>query len=209
MGREANVFELERFSYGEVVESVRLKDAHRFKYTIETDPAYGKYHWTGHRACNVSFSPKEALKFGNICPVCRRKLTKGVEQRVEELADRPMDFKPENAVGFMRLLPLHEIITTVLGVDSPATQKVWGIYSPLVEKFGDEYAVLTDVSRGALASVAGETVADAIVRVREGRARVVPGYDGVYGQLVLSEEIDKIEKTGPRRVQQMNLADFT
>jgi uncharacterized protein (TIGR00375 family) len=209
MGREANVFELERFSYGEVVESVRLKDAHRFKYTIETDPAYGKYHWTGHRACNVSFSPKEALKFGNICPVCRRKLTKGVEQRVEELADRPVDFKPENAVGFMRLLPLHEIITTVLGVDSPATQKVWGIYSPLVEKFGDEYAVLTDVSREALASVAGETVADAIVRVREGRARVVPGYDGVYGQLVLSEEIDKIEKAGPRRVQQMNLADFT
>jgi uncharacterized protein (TIGR00375 family) len=209
MGREANVFELERFSYGEVVESVRLKDTRRFKYTIETDPAYGKYHWTGHRACNVSFSPKEALKFGNICPVCRRRLTKGVEQRVEELADRPGDFKPENVVGFMRLLPLHEIITTVLGVDSPATQKVWGIYSPLVEKFGDEYTVLTDVSREALASVAGEAVADAIVKVREGRARVVPGYDGVYGQLVLSEEIDKIEKTGPRRVQQMNLADFT
>jgi PHP family Zn ribbon phosphoesterase len=57
--------------------------------------------------------------------------------------------------------------------------------------------------------VAGEAVADAIVRVREGRARVVPGYDGVYGKLVLSDEIDKIGKTRPRSVQQMNLADFT
>lgn len=209
IGREANVFELERFNYWDVVETLRLKDARRFKYTIETDPAYGKYHWTGHRACNVSFSSKEALKFGNVCPVCRRKLTKGVEQRVEELADRPVDFRPEGVVGFMHLLPLHEIITTVLGVDSPATQKVWAIYTPLVEKFGDEYTVLTEVSGEALASVAGEAVADAIVRVREGRARVVPGYDGVYGKLVLSDEIDKIGKIRPRSVQQMNLADFT
>jgi len=209
MGREANVFELERFDYRELVEAIRLKDTRRFKYTIETDPAYGKYHWTGHRACNVSFSPKEALGFANICPVCRRKLTKGVEQRVEELSDRPADFKPENAVGFMRLLPLHEIIATVLGVDSPATQKVWGIYTPLIERFGDEYTVLIDASKKALASVAGEAVADAIVRVREGHARVVPGYDGVYGKLILSEEAAEAEKTRSRRVQQLNLADFT
>lgn len=209
IGREANVFELERFNYRELVETIRLKDTRRFKYTIETDPAYGKYHWTGHRACNVSFSPKEALRFANICPVCRRKLTEGVEQRVEELSDRPATFKPENAVGFMRLLPLHEIIATVVGVDSPATQKVWGIYTPLIERFGDEYTVLVEVSGKALASVAGEAVADAIVRVREGHVRVVPGYDGVYGKLILSEEAPETEKTRSGRVQQLNLADFS
>jgi PHP family Zn ribbon phosphoesterase len=108
----------------------------------------------------------------------------------------------------MRLLPLHEIITTVLGVDSPAAQKIWGIYTPLIERFGDEYTVLIDASKEALASVAGEAVADAIVRVREGRARVVPGYDGVYGKLVLSEEVVRAEKTRPGKVQQLNLADF-
>jgi PHP family Zn ribbon phosphoesterase len=157
----------------------------------------------------VSFSPKESLKFGNVCPVCRRKLTKGVQQRVEELADRPIDFRPEGVASFMRLLPLHEIITTVLGVDSPATQKVWSIYTPLIEKFGDEYTVLTEVTGEALASVAGKAVADAIVKVREGRARVVPGYDGVYGKLVLSDETGRIGKTRPGNVQQLNLADFT
>ena len=207
IGREANVFELKRPSYREVIEAIRLKDKERFKLTIETNPAYGKYHWTGHRNCNVALSPQEAIKFGNICPVCRRKLTKGVEQRVEELADRPAGFKPENAIGFTRLLPLSEIITTVLGASSPFTRKVWGIYNELVEKFCDEYAVLMDASKDALSKVVDEKVAEAIVRVREGRAKVTPGYDGVYGKLIIFEESFDREPI-PERVQQLNLTDF-
>ena len=207
IGREANVFELERMSYQEIVNAVRSKDPARFKFTIETDPAYGKYHWTGHRNCNVSLSPQEAKKLGNICPVCRRKLTKGVEQRVEELADRSADFKPSNTQGFIRLLPLSEIIATVLGVDSPSTQAVWKIYNALVGKFGDEYTVLIDASKAALTEVAEAPIADAILKVRTGSVRVVPGYDGVYGKLVL-EVGDSEEKPRGGRVQQLNLADF-
>jgi len=207
MGREANVFELERASYREVVDAVRRKDPTRLKFTIETDPAYGKYHWTGHRNCNVSLSPQEAQKLGNICPVCRRKLTKGVEQRVEELADRPASFRPDNAPGFMRLLPLSEIITTVLGVDSPSTQAVWKIYNSLIGKFGDEYTVLIDAPKDALTAVVDAAIADAILRVREGSISVVPGYDGVYGKLVLGVGTSA-EKPRRRSVQQLNLADF-
>jgi uncharacterized protein (TIGR00375 family) len=206
IGREANVFELERVSYREVVDAVCSKDPARFKFTIETDPAYGKYHWTGHRKCNVSLSPTEAQKFGGMCPVCRRKLTKGVEQRVEELADRPVDFKPDGVPGFMRLLPLSEIIATVLGAASPSTQAVWKMYNLLVGRFGDEYAVLIDAPKDALAEV-DAAVADAVLRVRTGAVRVVPGYDGVYGKLDLGVAGNAEE---PRRggVQQLNLADF-
>jgi len=207
IGREANVFELKKLSYHEVTDTIRLKDKERFKFTIETDPAYGKYHWTGHRNCNVALSPQEAIKFGNICPVCRRKLTKGVEQRVEELADRPAGFKPENAIDFMRLLPLSEIITSVLGASSPFTQKVWTIYNKLIEKFSNEYTVVMDASKQALTRVVDEKVAEAIIRVREGRAKVTPGYDGVYGKLVVFEENFNSEPA-PERVQQLNLTDF-
>ncbi|MCJ7424656.1 endonuclease Q family protein, partial [Candidatus Bathyarchaeota archaeon] len=207
IGREANVFELERASYHGVVNAIRSKDPTRFKFTIETDPAYGKYHWTGHRNCKVSLSPQEAQKLGNICPVCRRKLTKGVEQRVEELADRPPDFRPINVPGFVRLLPLSEIIATVLGVDSPSTQAVWRIYNLLVGKFGDEYAVLMDASKDALTEVVEEPIADAVLRVRAGSVSVVPGYDGVYGKLVLGVDASA-EKPRRERVQQLNLADF-
>jgi len=207
IGREANVFELEKPSYHEIIDAIRTKDKKRFKFTIETDPAYGKYHWSGHRNCHISLSPRDAIKFGNICPVCRRKLTKGVEQRVEELADREAGFKPENAIGFRRLLPLSEVIATVLDVDSPSSPKVWGIYNPLVERFGNEYAVLMDAPTEMLEAVAGVGVADAIARIREGRAKVEPGYDGVYGRLVLSEETSN-RKIMPERVQQLNLTDF-
>jgi uncharacterized protein (TIGR00375 family) len=207
IGREANVFELDEISYPEVVEAIRSKDPTRLKFTIETDPAYGKYHWTGHRNCRVSLSPQEAQKLGNICPVCRRKLTKGVEQRVEELADRPIGFRPNNVPGFVRLLPLSEIIATVLNVDSPSTQAVWRIYDLLIDKFGNEYTVLIDASKDALNEVVEAQVADAILRVRAGSASVVPGYDGVYGKLILGEAAPA-EKHRSVRIQQMNLADF-
>jgi len=207
IGREANVFELERMSYGEVLDAMCSKDPARFKFTIETDPAYGKYHWTGHRNCNVSLSPKEARKFGNICPVCRRKLTKGVEQRVEELADRPVNFKLDNTPGFMRLLPLSEIIATVLDAGSPSTQAVWKIYNLLVGKFGDEYTVLIDAPEDSLIEVVDAAIADAVLKVRTGSVRVVPGYDGVYGKLDLGVGVSA-EESRRGRVQQLNLADF-
>jgi uncharacterized protein (TIGR00375 family) len=207
IGREANVFDLEKLTYDEVVDAIRKKDPKRFKYTIETDPAYGKYHWTGHRNCKVSFSPQEALKFGNRCPVCRRNLTKGVEQRVEELADRPAGFKPDNAIGFVHLLPLSEIITTVLGASYPSVQKVWEIYNALVVRFGDEYTVLINAPFEAISQTVDPQIAEAIVRVREEKVKVVPGYDGVYGQLVLSEAQEKSLDVA-EKVKQHSLADF-
>jgi len=207
IGREANVFELERLTYGEVVDSIRLKDPKRFKFTIETDPAYGKYHWTGHRNCKVSLSPQEAIKLGNHCPVCRRRLTKGVEQRVEELADRPVGFKPENATGYMHLLPLSEIIATVLGVAYPSVQKVWEIYNALIARFGDEYTVLIDASEEEMSKIAESRIAEAVVRVREEKVKVIPGYDGVYGQLVIFEGIEEI-KPKKEPIKQRSLADF-
>jgi len=206
IGREANVFELEQLTYREVVDAMRKRDG-RFKSTIETNPAYGKYHWSGHRNCKVSLSPQDAIKLGGLCPVCRKRLTKGVEQRVEELADRPMGFKPEDSPSYMRLLPLSEIISALLGVSYPGVQKVWKIYNVLVERFGDEYAVLIDASREEMSEIVDLKIAEAVFRVREGKAKVIPGYDGVYGQLVIfSGEKEKLLEKG--RVKQRSLSDF-
>ncbi len=220
LGREANVFEFSRPSYLEVTQAIIQKDTSKFKFTIETDPAYGKYHWTGHRNCSVSMSPKEARKHNNICPVCHRPLTEGVEQRIEELADRPEDFKLSNAPGFMRLMPLSEIIAAVLGTDTPSTQAVWKIYTPLINRFGDEYKVLIDAPKEALcAAVVDQRIAEAIIKVREGKAQVVPGYDGVYGRLILpqateeklpeNEQAETARLKPPKsRVHQLSMGDF-
>jgi uncharacterized protein (TIGR00375 family) len=209
IGREANVFDLETFTYKEVTDSITANNSQRFKFTIETDPAYGKYHWTGHRNCRISLTPQEAIKFSNICPVCRRKLTKGVEQRVEELADRPANIKRNNSPGFFRLLPLSEIIAAVLGTNLPSIQAVWKIYNLLIERFGDEYSVLLDAPLEALAAVVDSRLAEAIVNVRNGTVKVNPGYDGVYGQLVLGVEVPTVKVKPPSiLVQQKSMSDF-
>ncbi len=211
IGREANVFELKEVSYQQVVDSISTGDPQRFKFTIETDPAYGKYHWTGHRNCNISLSPKEAQKFSHPCPVCRRRLTKGVAQRVEELADRPEGYVPQGRPGFRRLLPLSEIIATVLNTEQPSTQAVWKIYNALIARFGSEYNVLLDASEQTLMATVDKEVANAILRVRTGSATVVPGFDGVYGKLVLDEAASTAlsrEVKSHRSVQQSNLQDF-
>ena len=208
IGREANVFGVEQLSYDVVLEILREKDYRRFKFTIETNPAYGKYHWSGHRNCGVSMPPEEAAKFGSICPVCRKQLTKGVEQRIDELADRPSGFKPENVVGYLRLLPLSEIISAVQGTSSPSTKSVWETYNSLTAKFGNEYAVLIDAPLDELSRVSNPHVAEAIVKVREGRAHITPGYDGVYGQLNLLEETKEKEKMKSTRVPQRSLSEW-
>ena len=59
IGREANVFDLHDFTYKHVTSAIIDNDPERFKFTIETDPAYGKYHWTGHRNCKISLHPRK------------------------------------------------------------------------------------------------------------------------------------------------------
>ena len=221
IGREANVFSLEKLTYWEIVDSIRKKDPRRLIFTIETDPAYGKYHWTGHRSCGVSLPPEEAMKLGNRCPVCHRVLTKGVEQRVEELADRPYGFKPPNSPDYMHLLPLSEVLSVVLGSSSPNSRKVWNIYNTLRARFGNEYNVLINAKFEEIAEVTNPLIAEAIIRVREGRVKVIPGYDGVYGQIIIFPEREesmvgearkkKGEFKAEKRVrlrEQRSLADF-
>jgi len=188
IGREANVFNLESFRYDEVVDAIRSKDPDRFLFTIETYPEYGKYHWTGHRACNISLSPEEAESLGNICPVCHKKLTKGVEQRVDELADRPRGFRPTGVPGYKRLLPLSEIIQTVLDANYPGVQKVWKAYNSLISRFGNEYSVLLYAPFDEMVKIVDARIAEAIIRIREEKVKVIPGYDGVYGQMRIFDE---------------------
>ncbi len=206
LGREANIFDLQQLTYQEVVNAIRNKDPQQFRLTLETHPAYGKYHWTGHRHCNVCLSPQEAEKFGNLCPVCRRKLTKGVEQRVEELADRAPGFRPKDTPGYRHLLPLSEIIRTILDVTYPGTAGVWKIYNKLVEEFEDEYQVLLEASEEDLTQIINPKIAEAIIRVRTEQVRINPGYDGVYGQILIFDE-EGGEKA-VRKVNQQTITDF-
>jgi len=210
LGREANVFELKEISYKEIYDAIKNKDKNKFLFTIETDPNYGKYHFDGHKKCGVSFSPSEAKKLNNICPICKRKLIIGVLHRVDELADRPEGFVPKNAIPFKTLLPLYEIISFVAGTGELYSKKTILEQNKLIEKFGNELNVLLNADREELIKVTDEKIADAIIKVREGKIQYVAGYDGVYGVPVFSEEeFNKIKKRQEIKVlEQRTLSDF-
>jgi len=212
IGREANVFELDegKLTYAEINDAILKKDPSRLKFTIEVDPSYGKYHFTGHRACGVSMSPEEAKKLNNVCPVCKRKLTIGVAQRVEEVADRPAGYVPEGAIPFKSVIPLYEVVSAALGVNNLYSKRVVEQQDALIAKFGNELNVLLNVPEHELSVAAGEKIANAIVRVRSGDVKYVPGYDGVYGIPVLSEEDYerlRTKRTGEAK-EQRSLEDF-
>jgi uncharacterized protein (TIGR00375 family) len=187
LGREANVFDLDHVTYQNLVGAIRDKDPKRFLFTIETSPAYGKYHWTGHRECQVSMPSRDARNLDDKCPKCGKKMTRGVEERIEELADRPGGYVPKNAIGYRHLLPLSEIIALVIGEVNPASTKVWDKYNMLVGKFGSEYSVMLAASEAQLLAAAGPEISSAILRVRNDDVFVEPGYDGLYGRLDLSK----------------------
>ncbi len=186
LGREASIFSLENgkeLSYDSIINQIRENN---FIGTIETDPAYGKYHFDGHINCNFSSSPEETRKLNGICPVCGKPLIIGVDNRVEKLASS--DSNPKIKHFYYKVLPLHEIISLAIGigVNSKAT---WKIYNELIDNFETEFNILLNVSKIELAKVIkSELLVDLIIRNREGKIKVKAGYDGKYGEPVLSEK---------------------
>ncbi|TAL55797.1 MAG: DNA helicase UvrD [Nanoarchaeota archaeon] len=178
MGRECNVMDIKDLSYSEIINSIRTRK--NFVETLEVDPGYGKYHFDGHRACNVSSSPEETRKMNGICPVCKKKLTIGVLYRVEELADRKEGFRPKGAVPFRNILPLSEVICAANGWPV-AGKKTWAIFNKLIDNFGSEFSVLLDTDQKSLSEYVDETTLKAVLENREGKIKVKPGYDGQYG----------------------------
>jgi uncharacterized protein (TIGR00375 family) len=184
MGRECNVFEMADPTYDKIFEAIKTRK--NFAFTVETEPSYGKYHYDGHRNCGLSFSPKETRKLKGICPKCKRPLTIGVENRVEELADRESGFVPPGSVPFKKALPLHEIISKAEGVGTN-TKSCWDVYNSILARFGSEFDVLLNVPPEEISTIS-KPVASVISLMRKNNLEVKPGYDGVYGELLIKKE---------------------
>ncbi len=211
LGREATVFKIEdikKLSYEDIKEAIINN---KIAYTIEFYPEEGKYHWTGHRSCQIKQSPEQTAKLGTICPVCGRKLTIGVMQRVEELAgcsakevigERNHLIKSKsNRPPYVMIVPLLEIIAEVME-STVSSQAVINRYEQMIEKFGSDFEVLLKTPIEFIGQTFGEKTAEAIKRVREGQIFVDPGYDGVFGTVKIWSDS---EEGGEEKKEQMSL----
>ncbi len=190
IGREATIFEVNELSYDNIIKAIRTGIG--IRATIETPPAYGRYHYDGHRNCNFSCSPAETKKIGGICPVCKNKLTIGVDYRIEELAKEPSTFRPKNANPYYLLVPLHELIAFNLKT-SVSSKKCWNVYNELISNFNNELSILLKVAKEEFVKTGvDEKLIQLILLNREGKLPVKPGYDGEYGVIQQPEKQAKL-----------------
>lgn len=224
LGREATVFDLEELSYTAIADAIKAPSRRqgtgdkgqgnsKIAYTLEFYPEEGKYHYTGHRACNIRWSPEETKTKGTTCPVCGKPLTEGVMQRVGELAGRSeaelqlTDVRYQMPDGtdlrmtgsktfpdrppFVMLVPLAEIISESVH-SSVSSQKVQIPYFKLIDHFAGEFNVLLKAKKeeiaGVIGGVVGEKIAVGMEKVRSGDIVIDPGYDGVFGVVKLWKE---------------------
>lgn len=206
MGREATVMELEEVTYNTVRDAImrpsrlasegELSNTNRVLYTIEFYPEEGKYHFSGHRTCKISYGPEEIAEKGTICPVCRKRLTEGVMLRVQTLAGQsyaPKAIPKRNDYGlvwqtdkkhthpsFVKLVPLLEIVAESLE-STTMSQKTKQLYDRLLNEFGSEMEILLKTPIDNLRSFAGDRLGESVQKVREGNIEIIPGYDGEYG----------------------------
>ncbi len=194
LGREANVLNTE-ISYGAITDALKTRKG--FSGTIEFFPEEGKYHYDGHRACDVSFTPKESIRHSNICPVCDKKLTIGVMHRVEKLADREEGFRPKDAPPFHSIIPLTELIGEALSV-GPTSKKVAAMYFNMLSTLGNEFKLLLDTPLQEIETAGSAKIAEAIAKMRSGDVSIAPGFDGEFGKVRIFERFEKKEPKGQK-----------
>ena len=167
-------------------------------YTIEFYPEEGKYHFSGHRNCKVVRDPTVLRVEGDVCPVCKKRLTEGVLVRVQQLAsDTLLDrtqkkMSPKgiqwftdgskNHPPYVKLVQLQQIIAEATQ-STVFSQKVKSQFEALCKEFGSEITVLLKTPISDIQKVAGPKIADGIKRVREGSIVIDPGFDGEYGKV--------------------------
>lgn len=205
LGREATVFvpvdptnyKLRTITYTDIAGAIR-KDARaklKIGYTIEFFPEEGKYHWSGHRVCNIRYNAQEVKEKGETCPVCHKPLTIGVENRVLDLSYKSLGQndllflknksdltfvydKEKKRKPFVSLIPLLEILTEING-GSPV--KGFRAYEDITSSFGTEFDILMKKSYEEIETHAGSELRKAVEMIRNRKVFVDPGYDGVFG----------------------------
>ena len=181
LGRNANIFNTE-LSFSGIREALISGSPEKFLGTIDLFPQEGKYHYDGHRKCNVCWDPVETIRNHSICPKCGKPVTVGVMNRVIRLSDRE-DFRDrKNRLPFRSVIPLKELLAEISDT-GVASKKIQEEYERIILKLGNELNILINVAPEEIETRISGILAEAIRRMRNREVVVKEGYDGEYGQI--------------------------
>jgi uncharacterized protein (TIGR00375 family) len=196
LGREANLLNTD-LSFDAISSALKSGDPDRFLGTFEFYPEEGKYHYDGHRNCNVRLHPQETMKNKGLCPVCGKDVTLGVLYRVEELADRGQDQRAPNSQPYYSLVQLVDILSDIFKV-GPKSKKVFKNYRTAISALGSEFEILHTLEPDVIDGAGIPLLAEAIRRIRNQEIEVLPGYDGEYGQVLIFRANERERLTGQK-----------
>ena len=111
---------------------------------------------------------------------------------------------PKNAVPFRSLIPLNEIIAESIGT-TVASKDVPKYYNNLINNLGNEFNILLDAGRKDIEKNSLPEIAEGVIRMREGKVLIEPGYDGAYGKIKIFSDEEKMQRNKKRAVSQKRL----
>ncbi|SDL64317.1 endonuclease Q family protein [Sediminibacillus halophilus] len=166
IGREYQKVRMGTPSFQELDRALHQVNGRSIEANYGMNPLLGKYHET---VCSDCFHP---VKEGQVCRNCGSgKLVKGVADRISELAD---------AATFPSRPPyIHQVPLEYLPTLGPKS------LHKLLDAFGTEMDILHHTSKQALEKVVSNKLAEAIIAMREGKLKAVPGGGGRYGRIKL------------------------
>lgn len=186
IGRNANIFDCE-LSYNAIVDALKSKDPQRFIGTIDMFPQEGKYHFAGHRKCNVCTDPTQTLEYNFNCPQCGKPLILGVMNRIAQLSDREDVSTQQHRSRLTYCISLKDILAEIYRVGEN-TKKVKLAYEELIGSGTSELKLLLDTPIDEIAGFAPLAVTEGIKRMRTGNIFISEGFDGEYGRIKVFDD---------------------
>lgn len=198
LGRNASVFNTD-LSFEGMRRALKENDLEAYQGTLDMFPHQGKYHYDGHRKCNICLNPATTERIDAICPECGKPLTLGVLYRVQQLASRPEGYVPESRHGFKSIIPLVDILSEIFEV-GPKTKKVAAFYQKAVETLGPELDILVEQPIEQIEKASVPFLAEAVKKMRAGDIDIDPGYDGEYGVVNIFTREEKERLKGEKNL---------
>ena len=151
------------------------------------------YHVDGHRDCGFSCSPAESQKLKGLCPKCKKPLTIGVLAQVDKLANiREKDIDKTKHIPYKSIVPLPNIIADYFGMGKQS-KRVQNLFLDIVSKADNEFQVLLDLSEAELKTIMPDILANGIIKMRQDKIKLTPGFDGEYGKVVIFSDDERQE----------------
>ncbi|MHA1728766.1 MAG: endonuclease Q family protein [Promethearchaeota archaeon] len=140
---------------------------------------------------------KHDIGLGKVkCPSCAKsskpkssKILLGVFDRVDEISDYLEPKHPQHRPPYIGIVPIVEMLRAIKGLKNVKAKSVINEYDRIIERFGNEFKILTDDRTLEKLKNSGgyNKLADLISAFRAKEIEFVPGGGGKYGKIKLDE----------------------